>query len=152
MWWLIPAALAVAAAAAVRWARRLVVATVSGPSMEPAFADGDRVLARPVRPGRVRPGQVVVVLPEYEGVRPRRPARRLLIKRVAAVPGDPVPDGLGPALAGAAGTPVPSDRFVLLGDNPGYSVDSRQEGFFDAARIQGVVVRRLGETAGNNSQ
>lgn len=54
------------------------------------------------------------------------------------------------APAGAAGTPVPSDRFVLLGDTPGHSADSRRKGFFAAARIQGVVVRRLGKDAGNN--
>jgi signal peptidase I len=74
------------------WARRhLAVITVVGTSMRPTFQPGDRVLVR--RGGRtaLRAGQVVVAVPG-------RPQRRityrdplLLIKRVAAVPGDPVP-------------------------------------------------------------
>ncbi|MFF5209763.1 S26 family signal peptidase [Streptosporangium sp. NPDC000396] len=145
-WLLLPAVLAGVFATAFWWMRRFVVATVSGPSMESAYSDGDQVLARPVAPRRIRAGQVVVVLPEYEGVpRRRRQGRQLLIKRVAAVPGDPVPGGLGPALAEAAGSPVPDGRLVLLGDNPEHSVDSRQEGFVDIDRVRGVVIRRLSD-------
>jgi nickel-type superoxide dismutase maturation protease len=71
---------------------------VSGPSMEPALADGDWVLAR--TSGRVRVGHVVVL------AHPQRPGM-LIVKRVARV---------GP------------DGYWVLGDAPAASTDSRQFG------------------------
>ncbi|WP_197361402.1 S26 family signal peptidase, partial [Streptomyces clavuligerus] len=70
-------------------------------------------------------------------------ARRWMIKRVAASPGDPVPAGLGPALTREAGRPVPKDRYIVLGDNTDHSHDSRHTGFVERADILGVAVRRL---------
>ncbi|MET9295509.1 S26 family signal peptidase [Streptomyces sp. NPDC003077] len=66
-------------------------------------------------------------------------ARRWIIKRVAAAPGDPVPRASVPALATAPEERVPPGRLVLLGDNPGASLDSRQYGYFPIARVLGTV-------------
>jgi signal peptidase I len=65
---------------------------------------------------------------------------RLILKRVAAVSGEPVPAGWAPP---AAGRRVPRGRLVLLGDNPSASLDSRQYGFFDRRSVRGVVVCKL---------
>src|SRR6266704_397704 len=76
--------------------RRLVVVRIRGMSMAPTFHPGDRVLVRRILGGRLRRGQVVVLetplakgdwrttsLPEPDGA-------PWLLKRVVAVPGDPV--------------------------------------------------------------
>ncbi|MFE1770746.1 S26 family signal peptidase [Streptomyces sp. NPDC059008] len=140
--------------------RRLVAVTVRGASMEPAYRDGDRVL---VRRGRLpAPGQVVVVTdlpdtgptadPATAPVRaaPVRataaravPGPALVIKRVAAVPGDPVPRDRVAALAGVPERYVPRGQLVLLGDNPSASFDSRHRGYFPAACVVGTVWRSL---------
>ncbi|MET7301344.1 S26 family signal peptidase [Embleya sp. NPDC005575] len=126
--------------------RRLVAVTVRGSSMEPAYRDGDRVLV--TRGSRPAPGRVVVIA----HARPGRSAsdartRTWLIKRVAAVPGDPVPrDGVA-ALAAVPERHVPPGKLVLLGDNPDASLDSRQMGYFAADRVLGTVMRRMGLSA-----
>ncbi|MFE3554817.1 S26 family signal peptidase, partial [Streptomyces sp. NPDC059193] len=134
------ASVAVLAAAALWWAlsRRFVVVTVRGPSMEPAYRDGDRVLVR--RGGR--PGNGEVVVAEHPGAA-RRGESGLLIKRVAAVPGDRIPRVGVPALARAPGSRVPDGRLVLLGDNRPVSLDSRELGYFPADRVLGRVLRQL---------
>ncbi|MEU9145835.1 S26 family signal peptidase [Streptomyces sp. NPDC048349] len=134
------AAVAVLAAAALWWAlsRRFVVVTVRGPSMEPAYRDGDRVLVR--RGGPPRNGEVVVA--GHPGAA-RRGEYGLLIKRVAAVPGDRIPRVGVPALARAPGSRVPDGRLVLLGDNRPVSLDSRELGYFPADRVLGRVLRHL---------
>lgn len=149
------AAVTGAVGAAVVWwcSRRWAVVTVRGASMEPTYLDGDRVVVR--RSARPRRGQVVVV-EQAGGQHPgqRRPlaalagavdvaGRAWLIKRVAAVAGDPVPVAAGPALAGSAGARVPEGTVVLLGDNSAVSVDSRTLGPFPLSRLLGVVVRSL---------
>lgn len=143
------AALAAAAAGAgLRLLRRrLAVVTVVGPSMQPALAPGDRVLARRTGPGGVRVGQIVVIeKPADDGSWPARlqPAgrREWMIKRVAAVPGDARPAFL-PARAAGSGAFVPAGQLVVLGDNPGRSLDSRQLGYIPAERVLGVVLRSL---------
>jgi signal peptidase I len=115
--------------------RFLVVVTVHGASMEPTFHHGDRVLVRRHRTPRA--GQIVVVKPVTPG------PQRWLIKRVASIPGDPVPRDRIPALIDVAESHVPPDRLVLLGDNAATSYDSRQTGYFPTAHLLGVVVRRL---------
>ncbi|MEZ0106815.1 nickel-type superoxide dismutase maturation protease [Catenulispora sp. EB89] len=55
-----------------RWS----VLRVSGPSMAPALRDGDFVVVRGVRPGKIRPGDVVVAR------HPLRADELLVIKRV----------------------------------------------------------------------
>ncbi|MFF7791789.1 S26 family signal peptidase [Streptomyces sp. NPDC007991] len=135
-------ALAVLAACWAVAARRLLVVTVRGTSMAPTHHHGDRLLVRRTR--TVRRGQVVVVL------RPRSPAvwrqdrhSPLIVKRVAAMPGEPVPPGLVPPLAEDHAGRVPPGRVVLLGDNAAASVDSRQLGFFPLDDVLGVVTRSL---------
>jgi signal peptidase I len=126
------------------WLRRsFVVVTVDGQSMEPTFTAGDRVLARRSALRRVKSGDVVVVgdstirdddLPVG--------SLALIIKRVAAVPGDAIPRQTVPALASAPGSTVPPGKLVLLGDNP-VSSDSRQVGYFDGSWLVGRAVGRL---------
>jgi signal peptidase I len=111
--------------------RRFTTATVRGTSMTPTFADGTRVLA--ARRAEYRPGEVIVF-------RIRRTARhdlRWRIKRVAAVPGDPVPSWMPDEAA-----TVPPGHLLVTGDNP-RSQDSRELGYIPYARIAGRVVRVL---------
>jgi signal peptidase I len=146
VFWL--AALAAVATAAVavgtlRW--RYAVVTVHGQSMEPELADGDRLLTRRCGLRRLRPGQLVIFRePGLPGR--RRPAwltgagrDRWVVKRVAAVPGDPVPPAVRPAVAGTG--VVPARMVVVLGD-AARSQDSRQWGFIPARAILGAG-RRL---------
>jgi signal peptidase I len=135
-------AVVLVAGAGVWLRRRLLVITVDGTSMQPTFQPGDRVLLRRVRPDRLRNGQIVVGVPGPPGrPLPRRPPL-LVIKRLAAGPGDPVPRRTVPALASVPEPVVPAGRFVVLGDNP-TGTDSRQLGYFYAQNLLGVVVRRL---------
>lgn len=132
-------------------ARRLASVTVRGRSMEPSYHEGDRVLVRRVRTPAA--GQVVVVeQPGTDGQwlgpslsagagNARLSDRRWLIKRVAAVPGDPVPRAGFPSLAQAEEDAVPPGKVVLVGDNRRLSLDSRRIGYFPADRVLGVVVR-----------
>ncbi|MER7280077.1 signal peptidase I [Dactylosporangium sp. NPDC000244] len=115
--------------------RRFVAITVSGLSMRPTLDPGDRVLVRRAVLGTVRRGQVVV-LGGADGV-------EYLIKRVAALPGDPVPDAGITGVAVADGPTVPPGKLVVLGDNPDFSLDSRRLGYLPGERLLGVVVRRL---------
>lgn len=133
------------ALATLRWLRRrFLVVMVSGPSMTPTYRDGDRLLAAR-RPGnRLRAGQVVVVdrrgpaLPEGPGVFSAGTGRHdRVVKRIAAVAGDPVPAGVDDAPT------VPPGMLVLLGDNPSASVDSRQYGYVAVEQVVGTVLRRM---------
>jgi signal peptidase I len=141
-----PAALSTAAAAvvalgAVAWRTRraYLVATVRGPSMSPTYREGDRLLVRRVAPAALRLGDVVVLTmpagPVVDEV-------ELMVKRVAATPGDPVPDGIP-----VCERLVPPGRLVVLGDNPHASYDSRRVGYFDASTLVGVVVRPMRRAA-----
>ncbi len=68
-------------------------------------------------------------------------ARVWMIKRVAAIPGEPLPDGLPAAIADA--TAVPAGKLIVLGDNPPMSMDSRYLGYVPGERLLGVVVGSL---------
>ncbi len=139
-------AAAVAGMAAAR--RRFVVVRVAGTSMVPTYQPGDRVLIR--RGGRAVPrrGQVVVfrrLQPGGTGSSGRASGLRgteWLIKRVAAMPGDRVPDQVAPGVHAAPGDVVPADRLVVLGDGP-TSRDSRHWGYLPVSEVLGVVIRRL---------
>lgn len=139
--------------------RRYLVVTVDGRSMEPTYRSGQRVLVRrlPARvPGRaVRTGQVVVIRApqpadpfDIPGV-PREtihrvaPDDRLLLKRLVAGPGDPVPRADVPPLRDVPETVVPAARFVVLGDNARISYDSREYGYVPADLLVGVALRTL---------
>jgi signal peptidase I len=126
---------AAAGLAGLAWLRhRLLVVTVTGTSMQPAFQPGDRVLVRRAA-GRVRVGAVLIFAEPPPG-----PAESWVVKRVAAVAGDAVPAGVRPAVDGAA--TVPPGMLVMLGDGT-RSRDSRQWGFVPASQVLGVAVRRL---------
>ncbi|GGO77880.1 S26 family signal peptidase [Nonomuraea cavernae] len=129
--------------------RRYLVITVNGASMRPAFTDGDRVLVRRATIRLPARGDVVVLRtpPPRAGWNgspsSRSPARRgWSIKRVVAVPGDPLPEAAVDACGRPAGTPVPAGRLVVFGDALD-SYDSRTWGFLPAEHLVGVVTRRL---------
>ncbi|GAB3151870.1 S26 family signal peptidase [Microbispora hainanensis] len=142
---LLASALGGGAAMAAR--RTLRVVEVHGESMEPGLRSGDRVLVRTLRPGRpgpsrgrVRRGDIVVIsrVGPGQGVT-LDGGTNLVIKRAAAVAGDPVP----PGFEALGETRVPPGRLLVLGDNPSRSTDSRQWGLLPESRITGVVIRRL---------
>ncbi|MER7364639.1 S26 family signal peptidase [Nonomuraea wenchangensis] len=127
--------------------RRLVVVQVTGPSMLPTYRSGDRVLVRRVAGAKLGRGQVVVFEAAPGGLWRTGPLSapkdaKWLIKRVAALPGDPVPPEVAPAAGANEGAPVPTGRLVVIGDGP-LSADSRHWGYLPADRVLGVVVRRL---------
>ncbi len=144
------AAIAATAAAGLVWARRrLLMVSVSGDSMRPTYRSGDRVLVRRVPAGRLRREDVVLadvagLVVERAGLMPSQvtvdPGAGYVVKRVAAIPGDPVPAEV-PRQADE--TAVPRGAFVLLGDNAGHSMDSRHFGYVPAAGLVGKVVRVL---------
>ncbi|KHD76748.1 S26 family signal peptidase [Actinoplanes utahensis] len=117
--------------------RALLVVEVTGASMEPTHRSGDRLLA--VRGGRPGRGDVVLLRHPEAASRPAG-ASEYLVKRVAAMPGDPVPDTVAP-VAGAG--VVPPGSCVVLGDSPD-SVDSRTWGFVPCSDVAGRVLRSLG--------
>ncbi len=132
------------AAALLRW--RYAVVTVYGPSMEPDLADGDRLLCRRCGLRQLRRGQLVIFREPDLGER-RRPAwltgaarDKWIVKRVAALPGDPVPNAVREAVGGT--DTVPPRAVVVLGDGP-RSSDSRQWGFIPARNVLGAGCRRL---------
>lgn len=130
---------ATAMVAVVVYARsRYLLVHVTGRSMEPTLADGQRVVARRATLRNLGPGDVVVLAPP-----PGSPmGDGLLIKRVFALPGDPLPRARVPKLRAVPGEHVPDSSLVVLGDNPSMSIDSRQLGLFPADRLLGVLVRR----------
>ncbi|GIG68380.1 signal peptidase I [Phytomonospora endophytica] len=119
------------------WVRlRYLVTRVDGPSMQPTFHDGDRLLARRGNHHADR-GQVVVFRnPRPVGV-PGSSSGPLLLKRVVAVAGDEVHMGATPER-------VPAGHVMVLGDNAAQSLDSRHLGYIPAANIIGTVLRRMG--------
>jgi signal peptidase I len=143
---LLAAGIAVAVPAGLLlWLNRTRVAVeVVGDSMEPTYRHGDRLLVRRVAAGRLRVGDVVVLgqpdtdafpdLPFLMGSMPP-----WVVKRVAALPGHPVPDDVP---ANGDGT-VPPGRLVVLGDNTDRSTDSRVWGPVPDDRVLGVVRRRM---------
>ncbi|MGI5267616.1 S26 family signal peptidase [Nonomuraea sp. CA-218870] len=129
----------VAALAAVL-RRRFVLATVAGYSMTPTLRPGDRLLVRRAPLSRLSVGDIVVVVPDARMAAGPRHTTGYVIKRLAAVPGDPVPDHV-PAPAHER---VPPGRMAILGDNPDASRDSRDYGLVTQEQLVGVVVRALG--------
>jgi signal peptidase I len=150
MWYRVLGLVALALAAfAFGLRRRAAVITVTGDSMWPTFVPEDRVLVRRTGLARLQVGQVVVAAqPGESGKWPlvqHGPVGRhqWVIKRIAAVPGDPRPEYCPAAAPDQPERLVPRDKLVLLGDNAAWSHDSRQIGYFPADRLLGVVVRRL---------
>jgi signal peptidase I len=67
------------------------------------------------------------------------PGDRWLVKRIASIGGDAVPDVLIPRTGPAPGR-VPAGHVVVLGDNPDYSYDSRRFGYLPGKAVLGVVI------------
>ncbi|MEV6302604.1 S26 family signal peptidase [Actinoplanes sp. NPDC051861] len=113
----------------------LLAATVSGQSMQPTLAPGDRILVlRRWLARRPRRDDVVVVrmaVPTRAGM-----ARRLMVKRIGGAHGD---------------RPVFFDQMLLLGpreifvvgDNPEQSFDSRDFGTLTLDDVVGTMLCRL---------
>jgi signal peptidase I len=134
----------------LRWRSRFLVVTVTGSSMQPSLRPGDRLLVRRTPLNRVRVGQVAVLRT------PELPASKIrlglvadapggyLIKRVAAVPGDRVPESCRTPANPRLPEYVPPGSFIMLGDNPRRSYDSRLAGLIPADLLFGVAIRRIG--------
>ncbi len=104
---LIPCALGLASLGVFR--RRLLLVRVVGHSMEPAYADGDTLLAvRVARSRGWRAGEDLVFTPTGRTRVPGDPP--YLVKRVRAVPGDPVPPEV------VTSDLVPGDQIARLMD------------------------------------
>ncbi len=115
--------------AGLAWGRRrYLLVTVVGRSMLPAYRDGQRLL---VRRSRYVVGDVVM----FRAPDTMRFSVPWLVKRVAALPGDPVPPDIA-AICGP-GT-VPPGRLVVRSDAPD-GLDSRQLGFIDSRDVTGTV-------------
>lgn len=125
-----------------RLRRRYVIVHVTGGSMVPTLHPGDRVLVRRVTAGRLQVGTIAVARAQHHGLGNHHPAAvpRWVIKRVAALPGDPVPPSVQAATAGVS--VVPEGKIVLLSDNP-VGFDSRHWGFVPADDLIGPVVVQL---------
>ncbi|MFG1948726.1 S26 family signal peptidase [Nonomuraea sp. NPDC048826] len=121
-------------ALAVRLRRTYAVVRVDGSSMTPILADGDRLLARRVRADGLSRDEIVIVRSPLPIGGP------YLIKRIVALAGDPVPNAVRPAVPDDR---VPYGQVVLLGDNPAASYDSREHGYFRAADVLAVTIRRM---------
>ncbi|GAA4634201.1 hypothetical protein GCM10023196_074770 [Actinoallomurus vinaceus] len=125
--------------AAIVLRSRLALVRVTGSSMAPTFADGDRLLVR--RTVRPRRGDVAVFRNPVAGP-DTEPDPPWLVKRVAAVPGDRVPEETLAAVGAARGAVVPPGRLIVRGDAE-RSLDSRQFGYVSATMVLGTVLRPL---------
>jgi signal peptidase I len=121
--------------------RRYLNVVVRGVSMAPTYTPGDELLLDRRARGGPRRGVVVVIRMRHDGpgevVAPGVAAgEQLVLKRVIAVAGDPVPEDVPGEGA------VPPGQIVLRGDGR-HSLDSRIWGCVPADRVVGVVLRKL---------
>ncbi|THA31504.1 S26 family signal peptidase [Streptomyces sp. A1277] len=139
------------AAAALAARKLLVVLTVAGSSMEPAYRSGDRLLMlrRPL--GRAPDGTVIVLRGPLGAGGPepdKHAAAPLIVKRLGAGPGRPVPGAVLTAVGASPGTVVPPGLLVALADSPA-GTDSRTWGYLTEDTVAGTVICRLSRaTAG----
>ena len=118
---------------------RLMVVTVRGSSMRPTFRDGDRLLVRRNGARSIHADALIVLA--YDGLAgspTRRAQGELMVKRVAAGPGDPVPPGMP-----VPDRLVPPGHLLVVGDNAVASADSRRAGYYATTCVVGAVVRRF---------
>lgn len=128
--------------------RRFAVVLVRGASMRPALEPGDRALVR--RGGRqIRVGDIVIFreppwAAEWDGepvVTNGLAPGGWVVKRVAALAGDPVPPMMPSAVVGTQH--VPPGAFAAIGDNLAMSRDSRHWGWIPEQVVLGRAVRTL---------
>lgn len=131
------ATLAVVCGLGWRLRSRFVIVTVRGDSMRPTLRAGDRLLVRRVGLAVAPPGALVVLTVDGSPAL-RTGSGELMVKRLAAVPGDRVPADIP-----VSDVRVPADRMVVLGDNPAASADSRSVGYYPATALVGVAVRHI---------
>jgi signal peptidase I len=121
----------------------LLSITVRGSSMEPACHSGQHVLALRAARGRPVTGDVVVVRDPFarESPVPRGRPDLYIVKRIAAVAGEPVPESVRTAVGAHEGAKVPPGQIVVLGDNSAASIDSRNCGYLPTRDVVGIVLR-----------
>lgn len=153
MWWLVLAAgSGLLGLLVVR--RGFLVVTVDGTSMAPTYHPGDRLLVRRRSAAALRCGDVVLLRADATEVadvvgRPGHvtaDAVEGMVKRVAALPGMPVPVDIAPVVRAGVDDVVPVGCLVVLGDNAD-GRDSRVFGYVSTRWVVGVVVRRLSPDA-----
>ncbi len=134
------AALGAAAAAVSGARRRFLLVRVSGSSMTPAYADGERLVARRARRnGPIRVDQVVVVT--QRDLTAGTPTH--LVKRVRAVAGDPAPDSAGV---------VPAGHLWVEGDARDNSYDSRHFGPVAVGEVRAIAPYRPPASSGHHGR
>ena len=103
-------------------------------------------LVRRAAARQVRRGEVVVFEPagRWGGApgRCRTQAAAWVIKRVAALAGDPVPAEVSGAVKAEPGAAVPEGALVVVGDGTS-SADSRMWGYLPADRVLGVAAEAV---------
>lgn len=114
--------------AAVLVSTRLRRLVVEGASMLPTLEPGDRVVVW--RGARLRTGDLVALTD------PRAP-ERTMVKRIAASPGGRAGFADGSVVTAGGG-------YVVTGDNPAFTTDSRHFGPIGSEAIQGRLVYRYG--------
>lgn len=113
------------------WGRWWMLVTVRGGSMQPTFRDGDRLLVRRNGSRAVRRHALIVLAYAPS-------SNELMVKRVAAGPGDEVPHGMP-----VPDRLVPPGHLLVVGDNAAGSADSRRAGYYLTESVVGAVIRRL---------
>jgi signal peptidase I len=119
----------------------LFVVTVEGISMMPSLLPGDKVLVlRYFSRNWIVNNMLVVLEPYNETVNLRlKKKSSLLIKRVKGTVGDRVITQNN-NLKKMVCITVPKGHVYVLGDNLGYSIDSRLMGTIPIQRIKGIVI------------
>ncbi len=122
---------------AIFFATYFRVVVVSGPSMEPTYRNGDRLLMTNAYWlfGPIQRDDVVVIV---------RPNKEMLIKRVVALPGEQVPEEYWSPLVYMMGGRVPEGHIFVVGDNLERSEDSRTLGAIPLSHVQGKIVGAKG--------
>jgi signal peptidase I len=108
---------------------RLMLIVVRGHSMAPTLIDGQRLLV--VRRGSYRAGDVIM----FSVPAGLTADVGWLVKRVAAVAGEPVPADFARHLGAGL---VPAGRLLVRSDSPD-GLDSRQLGLIDGKEVIGVA-------------